>query len=48
LAIELFEREHHQLVWMATANLKLKEKKNEALDQLDKVLTKIFNSYPPH
>jgi hypothetical protein len=35
-------------VWMATANLKLKEKKNEALDQLDKVLTKIFNSYPPH
>jgi len=48
LAIELFEREHDQLVWMATANLKLKEKKNEALDQLDKVLTKIFNSYPPH
>lgn len=48
LAIELFEREHHQLVWMATANLKLKEKKNEALDQLDKALTKIFNSYPPH
>jgi hypothetical protein len=48
LAIELFEREHHQLVWMATASLKLKEKKNEALDQLDKVLTKIFDSYPPH
>jgi hypothetical protein len=48
LAIELFEREHHQLVWMATATLKLKEKKSQALDQLDKILAKIFDSYPPH
>jgi hypothetical protein len=46
--IELFEREHHQLVWMATATLKLEEKNSQALDQLDKILTKIFDSYPPH
>ena len=48
LAVEIIDRQRHQLIWTANAKVTLDEKRSKALDQLDKALIKVFNGYPPH
>jgi hypothetical protein len=47
LAFEIIDRQRHRLIWTASAKITLDEKRSKALDQLDKALIKVFNSYPP-
>ena len=47
LALEIIDRQRHQLIWTASAKVKLDEKRSKALDQLDKALIKVFEGYPP-
>jgi hypothetical protein len=47
LAFEIIERQRRQLIWTASAKVKLDEKRSKALDQLDKALIKVFEGYPP-
>jgi len=48
LAFEIIDRQRHALIWTASTKVNLDEKRNKALDQLDKALLKVFNGYPPH
>ena len=48
LAFEIIDRQRHELIWTASTKVNLDEKRNKALDQLDKALLKVFNGYPPH
>jgi hypothetical protein len=47
VAFEIIDRQRHQLIWTASAKVKLDEKRSKALDQLDKALIKVFEGYPP-
>jgi hypothetical protein len=47
LAFEIIDRQRHQLIWISNTKVNLDEKRNKALDQLDKALIKVFNGYPP-
>jgi Domain of unknown function (DUF4136) len=47
LAFEIIDRQRHEIIWTASAKVTLDEKRNKALNQLDKALIKIFNGYPP-
>jgi Domain of unknown function (DUF4136) len=47
LAFEIIDRQRHQLIWTASAKVNLDERRNKALDQLDKALLKVFEGYPP-
>jgi hypothetical protein len=47
LALEIIDRQRHELIWTASAKVNLDEKRSKALDQLDKALIKVFNGYPP-
>jgi hypothetical protein len=47
LAFEIIERQRRQLIWTASAKVKLDQKRSKALDQLDKALIKVFEGYPP-
>jgi len=48
LAFEIIDRKRHELIWTGSTKLKLDQKRSKALDQLDKALIKVFDSYPPH
>ena len=47
LALEMYDRAHPRPIWSATSTVKIKERRNEALDQLDKIITRMTNAYPP-
>jgi uncharacterized protein DUF4136 len=47
LAIEIYDRKEHKVVWEAAANAHMKEKRREKFEQLEKVLTKLLERYPP-
>jgi Domain of unknown function (DUF4136) len=47
LAIQIIDRQRHELIWTASAKVNLDEKRDKALAQLDKALVKVFNGYPP-
>jgi hypothetical protein len=48
LAFEIIDRQRHELVWTASAKVKLDEKRSKAINQLGKALIKLFEGYPPH
>jgi Domain of unknown function (DUF4136) len=47
LGVEIVDRERGQLVWAAVAQGTAKEKRSDRAKQLEKVLTKMFEQYPP-
>jgi triphosphoribosyl-dephospho-CoA synthetase len=47
LGVEMVDREKQQLVWAGAATGKAKEKRTDKMKQLDKVLTKMMDQYPP-
>jgi len=47
LGVEMVDREKKQLVWAGVATGKAKEKRTDKMKQLDKVLTKMMDQYPP-
>jgi len=46
LGVEIVDREKGQLVWAAVAQGTAKEKRSDRAQQLDKVLTRMFEQYP--
>ena len=47
LAVHLFDREKHSLVWAATAKDPVKETPQKRVEQLNKVADKLFADFPP-
>lgn len=47
LAIEIYQRREHKVVWAAAAKGVVEEKRADRLNQLDKTLVKLLDRYPP-
>jgi len=47
LVVEMADRQTQQLVWAAVATGTVKEKKQDKLKQLDRVVGRMFDQYPP-
>jgi hypothetical protein len=47
LAIQMYDRRQRKVIWAASANDTVKEKRTERIDQLDKALSKMLARYPP-
>jgi hypothetical protein len=47
LAIVIYDRRQHKVIWQAAAKGTVKEKQAERMDQLSKTLTKLLDRYPP-
>jgi hypothetical protein len=47
LAIEMYDRHQHKIVWQAAAKDTMKEKAAERSAQLDRALVKMMERYPP-
>jgi Domain of unknown function (DUF4136) len=47
LAVHLFDRQQHQLVWVGTATGAVAESTEKKMKQVDKIMTEMFNKYPP-
>jgi hypothetical protein len=47
LMVEMADRPKLELIWAATAKGTVKEKRKEKLEQLDKIVGKMFDDFPP-
>lgn len=46
LAVHLFDRQQHQLVWVGTATGAVADSTKKKMKQVDKIMTEMFNKYP--
>lgn len=47
LAIVIYDRRQHKVIWQAAAKGTVKERQDERMAQLNKTLTKLLDRYPP-
>jgi len=46
LAVHLFDRQQHKMVWVGKATGAVADTTNKKLKQVDKIMTEMFNKYP--
>jgi hypothetical protein len=46
LAVHLFDRQQHQLVWVGTATGAVADSTEKKMKQVDKIMTEMFKKYP--
>jgi Domain of unknown function (DUF4136) len=46
LAVHLFDRQQHQLVWVGTATGAVADTTKKKMKQVDKIMTEMFDKYP--
>lgn len=46
LAVHVFDRQQHKLIWVATATGAVADNTQKKMKQLDKIMTEMFDKYP--
>jgi hypothetical protein len=46
LAVHLFDRQQHKMIWVGKATGAVADTTNKKLKQVDKIMTEMFNKYP--
>jgi hypothetical protein len=47
LAVHLFDRHDHKLVWVGTASGAVADTAQKKMKQVDKIMNEMFKKYPP-